>query len=319
MKNKYDTMMKQADKPSTAISKRNVSLCLLLPSLLLFFALLVSLQLAFPYTYGLFIVTPFTAGFSGMLLLRFLTSISRPNVFLYALVWLFGASLFMLIFKVEGLTCIVMSAPLLYLSLLAGALFAIFLTHKYKRFSERPQKFLIIGLLPFFAVGAHSATFEPTHHAVTTKITVDASPDDIWKFVISFPEIPQNQKEPWTFALGYPHPKRCDIQGNGIGAMRYCIFDQGTFDERVTIWEPGKRLAFAVDNQPKRIDGILNIQKGEFLLTPLPNGKVEITGTTWYQSLCEPTWYFDWWCEEILHDIHHQVLTHVKQLAESNK
>lgn len=176
-----------------------------------------------------------------------------------------------------------------------------------------------IGIAPLLLLGSDLAKPLPADRSVTTSIVIAAAPDRVWANVIRFPAIAKFQPgdaTPWTFALGYPQPLRCDLEGEGVGSLRRCIFDEGVFAERVSVWDPGRDLTFEVEDQPSRIDGYLAVTRGRFLLTRLADGSTRIDGTTWYRGLCAPHWYFEWWCEQMLHDIHRRVLDHVKALSE---
>ena len=54
---------------------------------------------------------------------------------------------------------------------------------------------------------------------------------------------------------------------------------------------------------------------GEFRLNPLPGGRTELVGTTWYRHHLYPAAYWRWWSDAIVHRIHLRVLEHVARLS----
>lgn len=168
----------------------------------------------------------------------------------------------------------------------------------------------------------------PPLFAVTTTLDVDAPPDVVWRHVISFSDIPA--PDDWVFRAGVAYPVRARIDGQGVGAIRYCEFSTGPFVEPITAWEPGRLLKFDVtqnppamrewtfrdDVHPPHVSDFLQSQGGEFRLTPLPNNRTRLAGTTWYRHNMWPAAYWRLWSDSIIHRIHTRVLTHVKTLSE---
>jgi hypothetical protein len=111
-------------------------------------------------------------------------------------------------------------------------------------------------------------------------------------------------------------PKRAQIDGRGPGAIRRCVFTNGTFVEPIEVWDEPTELTFGVAEQPHHLDEYGDIQRGQFLLSPNPDGSTTLTGTTWYRLKVFPTVYWDRWTKLFLHAIHLRVLDHVKRLSE---
>jgi hypothetical protein len=100
--------------------------------------------------------------------------------------------------------------------------------------------------------------------------------------------------------------------------------------ERVTAWEPERRLRFEVlstppamhelspyrDLDPPHLHGFYVSKQGEFRLTPLPGGRTLLEGQSWYQHGLTPVGYWNLWAGYIVHRVHVRVMTHIKDLAE---
>ena len=157
-----------------------------------------------------------------------------------------------------------------------------------------------------------------------------ATPEQVWKHMVSFSRIPEPQE--WFFRAGLAYPKRARIEGSGPGAIRYCEFSPGPFVEPIKVWDEPRLLRFRVTQNPapmhewspyaqllpKHLHGYLSSKQGQFRLTELPNHRTLLAGTTWYQHGLWPGEYWRWWSDAIIHRIHLRVLKHVRMLAEQD-
>ena len=234
-----------------------------------------------------------------------------------------GAAL--LLFALEGFICIAMAIPLMLPLGALGALIGKTIADSTRRPSR--ELMAVVLLLPVLAA-AESRLSHTTEYEVMTAVEIDASPEVVWEHVIDFPDLPPPRE--WYFRVGIACPQRARIIGEGVGATRYCEFTTGTFVEPITVWEPGRRLAFDVTDQPApmfelspyrhihppHLDGYLRSNRGEFLLIALPDGRTRLEGRTWYEFDMFPQTYWTLWSQLLIHRIHRRVLLHVKQLAE---
>jgi hypothetical protein len=233
----------------------------------------------------------------------------------------------LLLFALEGLICVAMAVPLM---LPLGALGGL-MGKAIADCTRRPSRELMamILVLPVWAV-AEAGLSCATEYEVMTAVEIDAPPAAVWEHVIDFPDLPPPQQ--WFFRAGIACPERARIVGEGVGATRYCEFTTGTFVEPITVWEPARRLAFDVTDQPApmfelspyrhihppHLDGYLRSNRGEFLLLSLPEGRTRLEGRTWYQFDMFPQSYWTLWSHLFVRRIHQRVLLHVKRLAEDN-
>ena len=153
--------------------------------------------------------------------------------------------------------------------------------------------------------------------------------------MVAFPEI--TAEPAWFFRAGIAAPIRARIDGNGVGACRYCEFTTGAFVEPMTHWdEPGTsrhsgKLAFDVKFQPlpmeewtpfsglhpPHLDDGLVSRRGQFILQPLAGGRTQLIGTTWYDIDVRPRLYWKIWADPTIHAIHRRVLDHIRTVCES--
>ena len=283
----------------------------------------IALQRTGTYGWTLFVLLPAVLG--GFVVVVFRPSTALGAAGLGALAT--GIAPFCLLaFGVEGLGCILMSLPLLIPLGAIGALTA----HAALARRSDPRGAAMLVLLPFASL-TFDLNVPPTVFAVHSEVTVTAPPEQVWKHVVTFSELPEPDE--WFFRAGLAYPKRARIEGAGPGAVRYCEFSTGPFVEPIEVWDEPRLLAFRVAKNPapmnewspyakvlpRHLEGYFISKHGEFRLTPLANGQTLLEGTTWYQHGLWPGEYWRWWSDAIIHRIHLRVLNHVKALAERDR
>ncbi len=279
------------------------------------------------YGWGVFVGIPFIVGLIATLLHAVHQRRAFYECLLVALAacGLFGACIFLL--AMEGIICLIMAmfiaVPLCCLGALAG--FWIQSTHHAHRVP--PVLLLSCHLLMGFE---KMEAPRPVSYAVTSTVEIDAPPEVVWNHVVSFSELPP--VEDWIFRTGLAYPIRAEIHGEGVGAVRHCVFSTGAFVEPITVWDEPRQLRFDVtampepmqewtfysDVHPPHLEGYFQTTQGEFLLERLPEGRTRLHGTTWYHNDLWPASYWKVWSDHLIHRIHLRVLRHVKQQAEAD-
>jgi len=245
-----------------------------------------------------------------------------------ALSGVFAMPVFLLLGQ-EGAICLAMALPVMLPLYLIGGLIG----HGFGRLCQsgrqRGVTGLLLALLAPLMMGL-STQREPSAplRAVVSRVVINASRADVWREVIQFSPIPAATE--WYFRAGIAHPLRARIEGHGVGAIRYCEFTTGDFVEPITDWQEGRRLAFEVAEQPDpmieispyglihppHLDWAVRSERGEFLLTELPDGRCELQGTTWVRTFMGPQLYWSTLVEACIHRIHLRVLNHIKDQVE---
>lgn len=283
------------------------------------------------YGWGVFVGLPFVGPMLSVLIYGTPARRTVGQCLTLGLSWFLLTGLALLVLAFEGAVCLVMLAPLALPPVLLGA----WLGYLLQRF-DRPRApdvgklaGLMLVALPSL-IGAESITRPDAPVFVgRTAVEVDAPPERVWRHVVAFSELPP--PDDWIFSTGIAYPVRAEIDGEGVGAVRHCIFSTGAFVEPITAWEPPRRLGFDVtdnpppmkewspflDIHPPHLDDFLIARRGEFLLVPLPDGRTRLVGTTWYRHNLWPAGYWEFWSQRIITRIHRQVLNHVKALSES--
>ena len=279
------------------------------------------------YGWGVFVGIPFIVGLIATLLHAVHQRRAFYECLLVALAacGLFGACIFLL--AMEGVICLIMAmfiaVPLCCLGALAG--FWIQSTHH----AHRVPPVLLLSCLLLMGFEKMEDP-RPVSYAVTSTVEIDAPPEVVWNHVVSFSELPP--VEDWIFRTGLAYPIRAEIHGEGVGAVRHCVFSTGAFVEPITVWDEPRHLRFDVtampepmqewtfysDVHPPHLEGYFQTTQGEFLLERLPEGRTRLHGTTWYHNDLWPASYWKLWSDHLIHRIHLRVLRHVKQQAEAD-
>jgi len=280
------------------------------------------------YGIGLFVAIPFSAGYlSGFLVARReASSAGRPYIVALLSLALLGG--FLLAVAWEGLVCLLMALPLALVVALLGAYCGARSGRRFRHPPTATPAYSAVLLLPLVLLAESSAHRQAPLYRVETAVVVQASPEEVWRNVVAFPEIAEQPE--WYFRAGIAYPLRARIRGSGAGAVRRCEFTTGTFVEPIEVWNEPKLLRFGVtanpapmaelspyaNVHPPHLHGFLVSEQGQFELRPLGGGRTLLVGTTWYRHHLWPAAYWRLWSDAIIHRIHLRVLRHIKARSE---
>jgi len=278
------------------------------------------------YGLGLFLGTPFVTGaLTGFFFNRRYAASAGETAAVTAMTFLLLAGTAFLL-GTEGAICLLMAAPL---GIAIGVMGAWCGRHAALRSRDTFASSMVACLvLPLLAGLEPAGIAGSSVHEVRSRIEIDAAPERVWDLVIAFPAIAQR---PGTlFRLGIAYPRSARIEGQGVGATRYCEFSTGAFVEPITAWEPARRLSFDVVASPApleeltfrggvapaHLDGYLRPLRGEFRLIALPGGGTRLEGSTWYRLRMAPEAYWAAVTDYLIGRIHHRVLDHIRREVE---
>ena len=284
------------------------------------------------YGMGLFTALPFCIGLMSAVLYSRNQSRSLGECLAIGVATCTAAGVALLCFAFEGLICILMLAPFALTLAALGA----FVGYKIQPSLQAPPRaassvVMLVAMFPGLMISAESR-IKPhaDEFVVTSSIDIEAPPEVVWQKVVTFSKL--DEPTELMFKSGIAYPMRADIEGKGVGAIRYCVFSTGPFIEPITIWDEPRLLEFNVTEvpapmhelspypglHPPHLHGFFVSRKGHFQLTPLSGGRTRLEGTTWYSHNLWPESYWRLWSDYIVHRIHMRVLEHVKKLSETN-
>ena len=291
---------------------------------------LLSIYVLGSYGTSMFLGTPLVMGAASAFLHNHKHPRSMGETILVAVLSIALTGAGFLLFALEGLICLAMAFPIAVGLGVIGA----FVGRAIALMQTSRSSHAVAGalLLPFVC-GAEAAIELPTEFSVTTTREINAPPSTVWNHVVTFSELPPPTE--WFFEAGVAYPMRARIEGTGVGAIRHCEFSTGAFVEPITVWDEPRRLAFSVTSQPTPMtemspyavvnaphltNGTITSKHGQFLLTPLDDGRrTRLEGTTWYTLGIGPRDYWRAWSELLLHAIHGRVLDHIATLSEADR
>lgn len=185
--------------------------------------------------FSLFFLLPVAAGLAAGLITR--SGSLLPFTLLFTFL---TCTTLLLILKVEGWVCIVMSAPIIFAGLGIGA----FIGHLFRKHvidklrAPKTARLIALIILPILLSGANSVErasndFSRTE-IITSSVVLDATPDQVWDAIKRVDRI--DLPRPFLLRIGLPVPVSCDLDVEAVGGERTCHFDSGYIKERVVEW-----------------------------------------------------------------------------------
>lgn len=229
----------------------------------------------------------------------------------------------------EGLVCILILAPLW----LAAGAFGAWLTFVLRKRLQQGRHYVsALALAPLFVMAGEAHLPRPEAEVtVSRSIVMAATPEVVWPLLEGAGEIGPEEGI-WTLTqsvIGVPRPKSARLEGQGIGALRRAEWQRGIqFEEVITEWEPLRRIGWAFrfgDHQGWQItdahlmpdSAYMQIRRGGYRLSPLPEGGVRVTLETTYWMRTPVNAYAALWGELLLGDLEGNVLAILKARAEA--
>jgi hypothetical protein len=267
---------------------------------LILFGVTVSALAFGAYGWGLFVFTPFAVGLTTAYLANRNGPIDGRRSQLLVLAAAALGSLMLVAVALEGLICILLAAPLgAPVALLGGAMGRALAIR-----GGGSAPLACVAVLPLiFAVEA--ALPPSVVIRSTASIDIAAPPAKVWRALVSGEEIRPAPGLP--FRLGLAYPIRARLLGQGVGAERIGVFSTGIARERITEWQPERRLAFALLSQPPvmaelspyanvhapHVRGYFETRATGFTLLPLPGGGTRLVADAEHVLRLDPVLYWE--------------------------
>ncbi|WP_337185797.1 SRPBCC family protein [Phenylobacterium sp.] len=289
------------------------------------FAVAVSALVFGIYGYGVFVLAPVLMGLvTGYMANRRADLSARSTMNLALLSAILGG--FMLVaFALEGIICLIMAAPLALAC--AGAGGAIGREMAIRRGRGGHPAAFSVAILPL-VLAIEATVPSQLRLASVETVDIDASPVQVWRAVTADGEIGPAPPAPFRLGLGYPIAS--ELRGEGVGAERIGRFSTGVSRERVTAWEPGRRLTFEVLETPPAMRelspwptvhaphavGYFHTLQTSFELAPSPGGRTRLTIRSAHVLRLDPVPYWEPMARLAIQANNRRVLAHMKRQAE---
>jgi hypothetical protein len=233
---------------------------------------------------------------------------------------------------IEASICIAMALPILLgMGALGGLLMCAVLRRAARR--QAAGDGAVLGLLllaPFLAAPLERQAPVPDAHGhAETQLVIRADADTVWRTLLSVPAIqPKERRFSLLFDLfGVPRPQEARLESPGLGGLRQGRFDHDLrFSERITDWQPGRRIAWditVVDRArvPAPWNGIggpaFDVTGAAYRLEPRADGTVTLHLDSGYRLTTPFNGYGALWVEWGLGEFQQQVLEVIKARAEA--
>src|SRR5712672_1132726 len=203
-------------------------LSILLTSAIGLFFTLVGTTLLGSYGWSLFVALPFCLGLFAVLLHSYHGPRDYGTCMSVALLPVAIVGMALLLVAIEGLICVLMAAPLAFVLAWLGGSLGYYIQGNYWGAKTGSAMLSVVLLVMPAAFGLeHAAALETPTFVVRSAIDVHAPPEQVWKQVVAFAQIPPPTE--LLFRAGIAYPIRAEITGRGTGAVRRCIFSTGAF------------------------------------------------------------------------------------------
>lgn len=238
----------------------------------------------------LFVLLPFATGFATALVAR-----RRDLVLASLIIGFILCSTILLLTKLEGWVCVLMSAPLIAVGLTVGALIGTLFRKYVIDKSRRPRvmNLLVLLILPLFLMGANRLE-EPERRATRTEtftsvLVADAPREKVWNSIKTMDRV--NGHKGFLMRIGLPVPVSCAIDNEAVGGKRTCYFESGYIEERITEWDPPRSMKLEITAWDVPGRPWLDFKDASYELHE-ENGRTFMTRTTTIVSRLLPAWYW---------------------------
>lgn len=278
------------------------------------------------YGWGLFVLTPFLVGVITGYIVNRGTSRSRSETLVaVALAGLLGTAA-LLMLALEGLLCILLIAPLAAALAIIGGLIG---RRVARPLGPHAPLYSVAALPLIFLVDAAIPPALPI--ATQASTTIAAPPEAVWASLTA--DRPVTEAPGLVGLAGLAYPVASRIVGTGEGARRIGRFSTGTADERITVWQPGRTLAFRVVRQPPAMEemspyrklhtphliGYFDTGETRFDLAPLSGGRTRLTVRAEHVLRIDPGLYWEPIARWAIGQNVARVLTDVRRDAEARQ
>jgi hypothetical protein len=287
----------------------------------------ISLLNAGSYGVTLFCAIPFTVGF----VIGFLYAPTRKAIawktMLYALGIICLLGLLIMALGSEGGICFLMAAGLLFLPALLGVSFGHFLGNSHLKTEK------IYILFVFIMVNPSALTYDILDHSQVaatsaTEVIINASDSTIWHKLTQKVEF--NKSNNFFLKSGISYPLDMELQKVDNQCFLKCNTTNGFANLRVDSLIQNKKMVFKPMQEvpPMRetalwgeidaphLHGYFKNEYGLFEIVPLEAGKCRLIAQTHYTYRITPVWYWSWWSDYLVNQMHKNVLNKIKEAAE---
>ena len=255
---------------------------------------------------GVFLLVPFCAGLSIAVMTRgkWSAAVTATTSLLMSLSILFFTG-------IEGIGCIIMAFPILFVSIGSGALVGYLFVKNSTSDDPGKIKIIVFCLVSMGFTGwAKSEPSQPESLSVSTSMNFYAPMDKVWKSVRELDSIDGDDR--LLRFLGLPVPYGCEVFEDG---RRICYFEEGEMFQKVTQDDYGKSLAVDIGDCTFEVRSWLTFKNARYEFIQ-HDRYVQVIRTDCIASTLRPRWYWQWFEEKCIQIQHRFVMSSMKRKAE---
>jgi hypothetical protein len=151
--------------------------------------------------------------------------------------------------------------------------------------------------------------------SVVTRMAFDAPPAEVWRGLMFYEEL--GGRPPLHLRLLLPVPIRTEGKISEVGDVALCLYEGGHLLKRLTRIERGDLYEFEVAEQALSVGGGMRLSGGRYTLTPLPDGRTEVSVETRYFSTKWPRWFWKPIERMVCHLFHRYLLGSMRRKIEA--
>jgi hypothetical protein len=239
--------------------------------------------------------------------------------------------MFALLLNYEFLFCLIVAAPLFFISSFIGALLAIFALWLRTKVKNIFLGSMILVLISPLMAGMTEKSLTPNRvvRTVHSSVIINATPDIVWDEITIFSEIPADQQRVSLFRLiGLPRPIRAEMDCLEVGCARRGYWEDGlAFDASVVEIEEDRfyRVLLTADTSRvesdtaplKAIGGsAFNMIDDAYEIETLQDGSVRLHLYSTYSTASHLNFYVTSVLDFVISDIQRYILGWERERAE---
>jgi hypothetical protein len=233
------------------------------------------------------------------------------------------------LFRVEGLICMIFFLPgALICSVVGGVLGGVFA----RLLRVRKGTIVCVAVLPFLLAPIETVINPPVQtREVNTQILIDAPASVVWRNIERVAPISRSEfADTWAQRIGFPRPIEATLSYEGIGGVRHASFERGLmFIETVNAWEPEKRLAFTIRADTEKIPATtldehvtiggryFDVLDGEYRLETLRDGKTRLYLRSRQRLSTDFNAYAGLWTDAVMRTLQNSILGVIRARCEN--
>lgn len=258
----------------------------------------------------------------------------RSPLYWFLAPWLPTLALFVTVFVLawEGALCLVMAAPIVFAAASLGGLMAGLVLFVRRRHVDARRATLGLALLPFVVAPIESRRPQPDAlRDVETGAVIEADAATVWRQVVRVPAIGvDEQRRSFFHAIGIPRPLEATLDRDGVGGLREASFHGGIrFRERVSEWQPERRLGFTISVVPGSVTPYVldehvrvggehfDVLYGRFRLEPLGPRRTRLRLESRHRLTTRFNAYAGVWSDAVMRDLQEGICDVIRRRSEA--